>query len=441
MQEVITMSKQEANQIAIFEKLEEKKMKQVKASKLLGISTRQIRRKLKRYRKDGVSGLVHQGRGKPSNNQVDQKEIDRALNLIEKKYPDFGPTFAHEKLVENHGIKFSIETLRKAMIAHGIWKTKSQKKAHIHQMRERRSCEGELVQIDGSPHDWFEGRGDMGNCTLLVFVDDATSKLLHLEFVESESTWSYFGAMRRYLSNHGKPVALYSDKHGVFRVNTSKGGSSKTEDSNGLTQFGRAMKELDIEPICANTPQAKGRVERANLTLQDRLVKEMRLLNICSMEEGNAYLPEFINIYNKKFGVVPKSKENTHRSLLKSDDLDQILTKQDTRVLSKNLTCQYDHLTYQIKSETARTDYKWRNTRVTIQESHDGSIKISYKGKLLSYTTIKKQIKSHVLSSKLLNHKVDQVKAKQEEKQSLHKKTSYKPSKDHPWRRPFLAPK
>lgn len=435
MQTIISMSQYEANQIAIFDKLQHKQLKQHKAAQLLGLSTRQVRRKLKKYKQYGATGLTHGNRGRKSNNQIDETEIKRALRLIEKQYHDFGPTLAWEKLVEFHQVEFSVERLRQAMIAEGVWQPKRRKRARIHQMRERRACEGELIQIDGSPHNWFERRGNIGICTLLVFIDDATGKLLHLEFVESETTWAYFGAMRQYLKNHGKPVAMYSDRHGVFRVNSSKGGSAAISDSNGLTQFGRAMKELQIEPIFANSPQAKGRVERANQTLQDRLIKEMRLKGLSNIEEANQYLPEFMRLFNQRFAVQARDRVNAHRPLLVNDNLDEILTIQETRVLSKNLTCQYQHLTYQIQLDKARTGYILRHAKVRILETADRSIEILYLKKKLKYSTIKQQPKAEVIDTKRLNQKVDKAKKQQT------KLKPWRPSIDHPWKRPFLLAK
>ena len=246
-------------------------MKQRKAAQILGISVRQIRRLLKRYKAHGASGITHALRGTESNNRADIDALSRAILTVSEKYGDFTITMAWEKLVKYHGFCYGRETLRMALIEAGVWKPTRQTTPVIHSIRERRACEGELVQIDGSPHAWFEDRGEP--CTLLVYIDDATGKLKILAFAPSETTNAYFQATRQYIEQYGKPLAFYSDKHGVFRVNTTKNQSAATEDSNGLTQFGRAMSELHIEAIFANSPQAKGRVERVNQTLQDRLVK------------------------------------------------------------------------------------------------------------------------------------------------------------------------
>jgi len=229
-----------------------------------------------------------------------------ARALIQTHYADYGPTLACEKLRERHGVSLSKETVRRIMIDAGFWVPRKQRPPKIHQPRNRRACLGELVQIDGSEHAWFEDRAPV--CTLLVFVDDATSRLMQLLFVPTESTFAYFAATRAYLEHHGKPVAFYSDKSSVFRINAR--GATAGRD---YTQFGRALYELNIESICANTSQAKGRVERMNGTLQDRLVKELRLRNIGTLEAANAYAPVFMADFNMRFAKIPRSDFNAHR--------------------------------------------------------------------------------------------------------------------------------
>ena len=422
------MSVREADRISILDRLKAKQITQKEAAQMLGISVRQTRRVEKRYREQGMAGLVHRSRHRASNNKTSQAEAQKAIGLIKKHYSDFGPTLAHEKLKEHHGIGFSLERLRQAMIAEGLWKPKFRRKPRIHQMRQRRAAEGELVQLDGSPHHWFEGRGEIGECTLLVYIDDATGKLKHLQFAESETTLAYFQATREYLEKHGKPLAWYIDRHGVFRVNSRRGGMAEVSDSNGLTQFGRAMKELRIEMIFANTPQAKGRVERVNQTLQDRLVKELRLRGICTIEAAGEYLPEFMEAYNRKFAVKPKNSTNAHRPLTPSDRLDQVFTKQTTRVLSKNLTLQYQNKLYQI--QTRRPSYAMRNARVLIREGRDGRMSIEYQKRQLKFTVLEYQPKSEITDSKQVNLKVEKI----------NKPTTsvWKPPADHPWRQKFL---
>ncbi len=435
MKGLFTMSNKEVNRIPIMEKLIKKEIKQRQAAKILGVSVRQVRRLKKRYKREGTAGIIHKSRGSIGNRKIPGEEISRAIEIVKKQYWDFGPTFALEKLQESHQVTFSREKLRNAMIKAEIWKPKRQKEPRIHQMRKRREQKGELVQIDGSPHAWFEDRGP--ECCLLVFIDDATSKLLWLEFAESETTNAYFKASFGYLRKHGKPLAFYADKNSIFRISNSKGGSSATSDSNGPTRFGKAMEKLDIELIPANTAQAKGRVEKANLTLQDRLVKELRLRGISTIKEANKYLAEFIKKFNLKFAVRPINPEDAHRPLLATENLEEILVKKHTRILSKNLELQYKNIICQI--QTDRPTYAMRNAKVTVAEDRFGGIKIYYQGnhlkpKELRYKILIKNPKSEIINTKLLNVKVDDIKMKQQQILNAALKPKWKPAIDHPWR-------
>jgi transposase len=398
-----------------MQRIKEKRLTQKEAAKMLGISLRQVKRLWKAYCKQGAQGLVSKRRGKPSNHRLDAGIAQQALDLLKAKYADFGPTLAHEKLTEVHELELSRESVRRIMIEERMWKPKRAKQPASHPLRERRACLGELVQIDGSDHAWFEERGE--KCTLLVYIDDATGQLLELRLVPDETTFAYFEACRAYFERHGKPVAFYSDKHGIFRVNQER----TSGRGSGLTQFGRAMAELDIQIICANSPQAKGRVERANQTLQDRLVKELRLRGISDPQAGNAYLPEFRDDYNRRFAVAPRSHHNAHRPLLKNENLDLILTHQKTGSLSKNLTVQYNQVIYQIQSN--RPAYALRHAPVSICENAKGDITILYKNQPLPYIVFQKPIRqAQVVDTKTLDQQI---------------KTPYKPAPNHPWRRGF----
>jgi transposase len=409
------MSAKELNKLEVMQRLEEKRLTQKEAAEMLGVSVRQIKRLLNRYRRAGASGLVSQRRGKASNNQLSMEVKQKVLDLLKGKYHGFGPTLACEKLVEVEELKISDESVRQMMLTEGLWKARKERKVTVHQMRERRACFGELVQIDGSPHAWFEQRGQ--DCTLLVAIDDATGKLVGLLFVEAESFHHYARLVRPYFERCGKPVAFYSDKHGIFRVNQPSVGTGEA-----LTQFGRAMQELDIQILCANTPQAKGRVERANQTLQDRLVKELRLRGVSSMEQGNAYLPEFIADFNRRFAVPPRSQHDAHRPLAALENLAHILTWQEPRTLSKNLTLQFKHVVYQI--QTDRPSYALRNAQVTVCENASGQVTILYKGKSLTFTIFHKQ-----------EHQAEIVDTKQVDQVLQDHRHAHKPAPDHPWRK------
>lgn len=405
----IIMSKKELERVTVVEQILRGSLTNQEGADCLGITVRHLRRLKKRYKRFGAVGLAHRSRGKPSNREIDREKKARVIDIVKKKYPDFGPTLAHEKLSEKEEIDFSVETLRSEMIKEGIWEVRQRKRANIHQLRERRSQEGELVQVDGSPHKWFEDRA--GKCDLLVYIDDATGKLLWLEFAKSETTEAYFKSMEKYLQVHGRPLSFYVDKHSVFRVNTTKVESASVDDDNGLTQFGRAMRELDIELIHANTAQAKGRVERANQTLQDRLVKEMRLRGISSIEEANKFLPEYIEKFNKKFSVEPKSGRNAHRPLQKGTNLKEVLCIKEERVVSKNLEVRYKNKTYQLEVDKGY-EYTLRRVRVEVIEKMNGEITIVYRNKRLSYSTIEMRPKSNVVTSKEVNRYIDKIKKK-----------------------------
>lgn len=426
MEGQIIVSKKELKRIPVLQKLITGIISEKTAAEELKTSTRNIRRLKKRYKEKGVEGLTHKSRGIKSNNKTSKETREIVMEIIRKNYADFGPTLAIEKLIERHNIVISRETLRKWMIEDLLWKVKSKKDKKIHQLRERRSREGELLQIDGSPHDWFEGRGN--KCCLIVFIDDATSKTI-AKFFKSETTNAYFDTMKEYLNKYGKPVAIYSDQHAIFKININrkeKYKSYKDEDED-LTQFGRAMKELDIELIYARSPQAKGRVERVNQTLQDRLVKELRLAGISTMEEANKFLPKFIEEHNKRFSVVAKSNDNAHRKL--EEKLDLILVKKEKRKLSNNLIFQYKTKLYQI--ETKRPKYAMAKRKVFVIENDKREIKVLYENQELAYKIVKRQPKENaVVSSKDLNEFLDKI-CKEKEFNIIEKR---KPSQNHPWR-------
>ncbi|MDT8896997.1 ISNCY family transposase [Thermanaerothrix sp. 4228-RoL] len=413
MDELLKMSNQEITRLETMQRIKEKRLTQIEAARLLDLSVRQIKRLYRAYKTQGAAGLVSRRRGKPSNHRLKEETQQKVLDLLYQRYADFGPTLAHEKLTEQHHLSISRESVRKIMIAEGLWKPRRAKRPPLHPMRQRRACVGELVQIDGSDHAWFEERGP--TCTLLVFVDDATGQLMELWFVPDETFFAYCEATRHYLERYGKPLAFYSDQHGIFRVNQPR----PLATTPGLTQFGRAMQELDIQILCAHSPQAKGRVERANQTLQDRLVKELRLREISDIQTANAFLPEFREDFNRRFAVTPRSSHNAHRPLLPTDDLDRILTHQETRTLSKNLTVQFKQTIYQIQSD--RPAYALRHAHVTVCENPHGDVTILYQNQPLAYSIYQKPARqADIVDTKTLDRQI---------------KTPPSPAPNHPWRR------
>jgi hypothetical protein len=408
--ETVSLSYEELDRVRVIERVIKKRLTQCEAARMLGLTSRQVRRLRRVYERDGPAALASKHRGRPSNRRLPSALRREALAAVRSRYEDFGPSLAHEKLTELHGLAFSVETLRHWMIEDGLWTPRARRAPRIQQPRRRRPCRGELTQIDGCDHEWFEERAR--RCTLLVFVDDATGALMELLFCESESAFAYFAAMRGYLEQHGKPVALYSDKAGVFRVN-----KKEAQSGTGVTQFSRALASLNIDIVCANTPAAKGRVERAHLTLQDRLVKELRLRGISDIEAANAFAPEFIAAYNRRFARAPRSEHDAHRPLQPSDDLARIFSWQETRLVSKNLTVNYKRVLYVLDpTDAARAA---RGQRVGIEEREDGSLTFWHGEHTLLATAFPKEHgvqQGEVIENKRLSEVMVFIKERQRER-------------------------
>jgi len=380
-QEIWTMSAREIDRLAILERVESAGLGQAQAAAEMGVSERHARRLPRRLRREGRVALASRRRGAPSNRRLPQPLRQTVLALLRELYPDFGPTLAHEKLHERHqselGADFSVETLRQWMIAAGLWQGRCRTPARVHQSRPRRPRFGELVRIDGSPHDWFEGR--RAPCTLIAFIDDATSQVTELRFFEAETTFAYMQCLQRHLRRYGAPLSLYSDRHGIFRVNAKERWALQED-----TQFSRALRQLRIEPICAKTPQAKGRVERLFQTLQNRLVKELRLQGIATLEQANAFLETYRESFNRRFAKPPAQAQDAHRPLAHSDrELSRVLSKHHRRTLSKNLVCQFRNVLYMVQTRTP--SYAMRGARVTLCEAPDGGVTMLYKGREIPY--------------------------------------------------------
>lgn len=363
------MSRHELDRAELMVRIRERRLTQAQAASQLGLSVRQIERLYRAFKAFGVAGLASRKRGRPSKRRVPEALRGEVLRVFRERYADFGPTLAQEKLREAHGLAVSVETLRKWLLAEGLWVSRAQRAQRPHPPRARRACLGELVQIDGCDHEWFEDRAP--RCVLLVYVDDATGRLMQLRFAESESTFEYFEATRGYLERHGRPVALYSDKAGVFRVN-----AKQPTGGDGTTQFARAMSELNIDILCANSPQAKGRVERAHQTLQDRLVKELRLRAIASIEDANRFGPTFMADYNRRFAREAASANDAHRPLRPDDDLPVVLRWKEKRKLTTNLTLHYRRVLYVVDASPAALSA--RGKLVEVHELEDGTVTFRY---------------------------------------------------------------
>ncbi|AIO43697.1 ISNCY family transposase [Burkholderia cenocepacia] len=419
---LVTLTMQELDRLKVIQAVVDMGLKPGRAAERLGLSVRQVERLVIRYRERGPGGVASGRRGRPGNRKLDDGLALRALTIIRERYADFGPTLACEKLWECHGIRLAKETLRKLMTDAGLWIPRRQRPPKVYQPRARRACLGELIQIDGCDHRWFEERAPA--CTLLVYVDDATSRLMMLHFTQTKSTFSYFEATRMYLERYGKPVAFYSDKYSVFR-NTS---ASKTGQS--VTHFGRAMYELNIDTFCANSSSAKGRVERAHLTLQDRLVKEMRLRGINTVADANAYAPSFIAMYNARFAKPPRSGFDAHRPVRSDEDLDVLLTWRETRRVTKALTVQYDRVLYLL--DDTPENRTWIHRDIEVWEYPDGRIELRAAGQVLSarsYDRLAEVDQGAIVDHKRLSHALQLAQAFQAQRDSRRIGTA--PSRTH----------
>lgn len=391
---VLSMSQQDLSRFDTLLRVQRRELRAEDAAELLGLSRRQIFRLLGRLCEHGAAGLISRKRGQRGNHRLSDAVKIEAIALVRERFPDFGPTFAAEKLAELHDVRVSRETLRSWMIEAGIWKDRHARRARVYQPRYRRDCLGELIQIDGSLHWWFEDRGPQ--TSMLVFIDDATSRIMHLRLVPAESAFAYLESTRAYIEQHGKPIAFYSDKHSVFRVHTA---SSKRSD--GMTQFGRALHDLNIEIICANSAPAKGRVERCHQTLQDRLVKEMRLAGIADIDSANAFLPGFIERQNARFAKEPFNPKNLHRPLAAHENLDDVLCWREERSVSSALSLHYNKIIFIL--DPTPVSRSLARKKVTVCDYPDGRLEIRHEGISLPYRIFDKL--RQVLQAEIVDNK------------------------------------
>ena len=388
MEEQLTMRTREIDRLKVIHDIFENRITWKQAAEQVCVTERQIGRICARVRIEGNKGMIHGLGGKPSHHQLQEGVLDRALRIVQEKYADFGPTFANEKLRGKHGIMLSVNTLRSGMILEGLWKPIRGGKRH-RAWRERRFCLGELVQLDGSEHAWFEDRGKI--CALVIYIDDATSEILWGEFIPVEDTLSLMGSTKRYLEGHGRPVAFYVDKDSVYKVNRAPGAEEELQgESEALTQFRRAMNELGIDMIYAQSPQAKGRVERSFRTHQDRLVKELRLAGISTMPEGNEFLwKSYIPNHNRRYSVEPANEMDAHRALLKGQDLLKILSIREPRVVAQDFTVRWKNEYFQIeKEQLVRVRPK---VEVKIEQRIDGTVHLRFQDQYLNFKRLEKR--------------------------------------------------
>jgi hypothetical protein len=386
MSEVLTMTTREVDRLRVVRNILERKLTWREAAVQLRLSVRQVGRLCARVRLDGHRGIIHRLRHRPSNHQLSAGVLTRALTLVKQHYPDFGPTFATEKLRERHHLVLSSSTLRQGMIRAGLWRPRHRQAPH-RAWRPRRACVGELVQLDGSDHAWFEARGP--RCVLLAYVDDATSRTLYGEFVAVEDTVTLLRTTKAYLLRYGRPIAFYVDKDSIYRVNRQATIEEQLQDTAPLTQFTRAMTELGIEVIPAHSPQAKGRVERAFDTHQDRLVKELRLAQISDRATANRFLrARYFPAHNRRYGVEPANSTDAHRPLLPTHDLDAILSIQTTRTVERDFTLRLQNRFFQLgPTQPVRVH---PGDTVLVEQRLDGTTHLRAKGRYLAVTPIAK---------------------------------------------------
>ena len=406
-EDIIMASQEELRRLHVIQKVLERGMKQVVAAEILSLSSRHIRRVVKRVQEEGNRGIVHRSRGRPSNRKIADQLKDKVIKLYRTSYKGFGPTLASEKLLERDGVSISDETLRGWLIEAGDWK-KARKRRRHRQWRERKGHRGEMVQIDGSHHAWFEDRGDP--CVLMGYIDDATGDAFG-RFYDYEGTMPAMDSFKRYTRKRGLPLKVYLDGHSTYKSTAKPTIEDELNGVEPLSEFERALKELGVEVSHAHSPQAKGRIERLFRTFQDRVIKEMRLREVKTIEEGNKFLEEYLPLYNKRFSVRPREKDDVHRPLPRGMDLNAILCIKTERTLRNDFTVAHNHKLYQIQDAT-------KASKVIVQDRMDGSMRITYQGRALRF----KEITERPI---------------RENKQPVvrRRRKTYIPPADHPWRR------
>jgi len=418
-QQLIVMTPKELSRYETIRRLIKKEINGTVAALQIGLSVRRVKRLKARIVKQGPAGLAHQSRGRPGNRKLDESKVKEIERIIRKKYSDFGPTFASEKLLENHGIEINKETTRQIMIGANLWQSRLKKKQRqFRKWRQRKERYGEMEQFDGCYHKWFENRGD--NCCALASIDDATGKLTSLEFTSWEGVKNCMSFWKNYVSEKGKPLSIYLDRHSTCKQNQR----SVFDDEKQLTQFQRVMQEeLGIKIIHARSPQAKGRVERLFDTLQDRLVKEFRLAGISTIEEANKFVKRtFMPKFNSKFSVAPAKKGDLHKPLTahEKQNLDKIFSIKNYRVVNNDFTIKFNGIWHQLEKDQP-TLVRQKET-VCIEERLSGQMLITLRDKILSYRALPerpKRTKTSVIALSRNN-------------------TAWRPPANHPWRKNLI---
>jgi len=400
----LRMSSKERIRLEALSRVKRNTCSVVEAAELMGLSVRQARRVWKRFKSESDAGLVHRLRGRTSNRRLPEERRERIVKLHQERYGDFGPTLACEKLAGEHDLAVSPNTLVRLLKERGLWEPRRRRSRH-RKRRQRRSCFGSMIQMDGSHHDWFEGRAP--KCVLMVMIDDATSRT-YARFYPAETTEAAFDVFGRWVERHGIPRSVYVDRHGIYR---------DAEDHRRQTQFGRAMKQLGVELICAHSPQAKGRVERRNAVFQDRLIKEMRLRQVSSVGQANALLEkEFLADLNRRFAVDPKKQQDLHRERDGQVELDEVLCVAEERVVGQDWCVRWKNRWLQI--DKGHEGLALAGKRLLVKQKADGGLLVEYKGRRMTCLELARRPEPKRPRKAVINNR------------------SWKPAAAHPWRGP-----
>lgn len=427
-QQELWLSVRDRDRLKVLYAIERGHLRQRQGAEQLGVTDRWVRKLLGRVRKEGDAGVMHRLRGRPSNRKIPERVREKVMAEVRTRYADFGPTLAGEKLA-GQGLRVSRETLRKWMSAAGLWQVRRKRGRQVHVWRERRAAFGELVMMDSSPFRWLEERGP--KLHLMALIDDATSRFWG-RLAERETTLEHLGALRDWLQRWGRPLALYTDKHSIFQTTRPVQWAEQLEgERTARTEFGRALRELGIGWIPAHSPQAKGRIERLFGTLQDRLVKEMRLAGVSTVEEANGFLQQvFVPFWEERFTVRPRQSLDTHRPLGPEHRLEEILSVRQARSIANDYTVRWQGKLWAIGREEIRAG--WRGARIEVEQRLDGSLWARFRGSYLALRPCAQPVRAAVSPSGLRPPGLTAA-------PKTKAKSKYIPPPDHPWRRNFLS--
>jgi transposase len=419
-QELIQMSRTEMERLRILHRVFDHELTQKKASELMEVTDRHLRRLVRRIREQGDTAIIHRSRGRPSSRKIPEARQRQILRLLERDYRGFGPTLATEKLWECQKIRVSRETLRQWMVQGDLWQVRARSRGTPHPWRERKHHRGEMIQMDGSHHPWLEARGP--ELVLMGYVDDATGDFFG-RFYSYEGIYPAMDSFQCYIDHHGLPVSIYLDRHSTYKTTRAPSVDEMLRGDPALTQFARALKELGVKLIYARSPQAKGRIERIFETLQDRLVKEMRLAQICTQEAANDFLKTYLTRFNRQFGKIPLSQWDLHRALPKDLCLKDIFCIKESRQIAQDYTVRWKNRTFRIQKPCLTM----KRQRLLVLEQFDGTIRMKYQGREVAFVEV--------------TDKIPRPTAQPMARTERAKPRPYIPSPQHPWRRRFLRPK